>query len=178
MASTLTQFLGDHLAGDEHVGPLFENGRDDREPLNRFRTDRFQTAKTIEGRLDRPGDQQLDLLRREARCFGLHHHLGLHKIGEDIQLGMRSHVNPVAEDDTSQHDDDTAKAQRELNNGLEHQNYSSALRDFSSSERSCCAPVTTTFSPGSSSLVTSQPFLSGRSSLTCSRSNLSSAFCK
>ncbi len=70
-AAQLGQALGDALTGNVHVDVVGERDGDDRETRNGLGAQRRKPARTIDGILDRLGDELLDLLGGKARRFGL-----------------------------------------------------------------------------------------------------------
>ena len=60
------------------------------------------------------------MFRRESRRFGLHGSLRLDEFGKHIELRVRGHEQPVANEAKRQRDDHAARAQRNFNQSLEH----------------------------------------------------------
>jgi hypothetical protein len=99
-----------HLPRDVDVRAFLENRRDDGQTLNGFRADGIQIARAVQCVFDRARDKRLDLLRREARRFGLHRRLRLDEFGKHIELRVRRDEQPVANETERQRDDHAARA--------------------------------------------------------------------
>src|SRR5205807_7007263 len=63
--------------------------------------------------LDRPGDEGLDLFRREARRLGLHVDLRRRELRKRVIARLAEAVAPVSDEQAEQRDNDAAEAQRE-----------------------------------------------------------------
>ena len=88
----------DDLARPDRVGPRFEGQDDRREARNRLGLDRLQPCDAVEEvRLQRNGDELLDILGRQAERLGLDLDVGGRDLGQRVNRGDRKRHR--AEDD-------------------------------------------------------------------------------
>jgi len=79
-----------------------------------------QVRRAIQTVFDRARDQRLDLLRRKARGFRLDDNSRRSKFREDIVLRLCDGVETIPHEHAGQGYNDTAEAEREFDNGVEH----------------------------------------------------------
>ena len=84
------QPLGDDLTVAIDVARWVEEDGDDREALDRARAQRLHAWHAVDGVLDRPGDEDLDLFGREADGLGLDADLGGANSGNTSYLARPS----------------------------------------------------------------------------------------
>ncbi len=104
----LDQPLEDELAGEIDVDPVLEDDGDDGEPGLGDRADLIEPGQAAHGRLDRVGDEALDLGRRHARDRGQHLDLDVGDVGEGVDGDAQD--GPDAERDEESHADEDERA--------------------------------------------------------------------
>ena len=115
------QSLGERLAGAEDVGAGRQHGGDDGETLDRLRADDGDAGHAVDDVLDRLGDEDLDLLRREAGGLGLDGDLRRCELGKDVERCGEEARRAVHHQHDGEPEDDPRMTDREANECGEHQ---------------------------------------------------------
>ena len=85
LAGERAETLGNALADGDRINVAFERYDDDGQPIDGFGAQGFNARRAVHRRLDGPGDDLLDLLRRKARRLGLDRHLRWNELGENVE---------------------------------------------------------------------------------------------
>ncbi len=98
---TVRQPLRDLLPGAIDLGVPAELDVDDRQADAGGRADAHHAGHAAHGRLDRVGDELLDLLRRQPLGLGEQHHGGAVEVGEYVDRKPRQHEAAVGHENES-----------------------------------------------------------------------------
>ena len=120
MAGKCREALGDHLAVEEDGRVGTERDGDKRQTLDGPGAEGIDSHHAVHCVFDRLGDERLHLFRRQARRFGLNHGLGRSELGEDVVLGERKRIEPIAREYEGQGDDHAAEAERKPDDCVQH----------------------------------------------------------
>ena len=116
----LAQSLGQLLPRVTDVDTIHQDRRNHRQPLNGLRPDDRDPAHPIDGIFDRLGNQDFDLLGREARRLGLNGHLRWGELGKDIKLGACKDAGSVGKESRGQPDHDARATDRKADDPRQH----------------------------------------------------------
>jgi len=83
--------------------------------LDRRGTERLNTGHAADGVLNRTGDENLDLLGRQADGLGLDADLGRRKLRKHVILGATERIDAIGNQNAGERGDDTAEADCEGN---------------------------------------------------------------
>src|SRR5580704_251415 len=130
-----------------HIDAVLKGDGDDGKTGYGLRAHGGKSGGAVDGVLNLPRDQLLDLLGRESRRLGLYVHLRRNEFGKDIE--RRAHRAPAAENERedTQRGDGTEMTYAETNERTQH-GYSESAPEFDSWARSCATPLVTILSPG------------------------------
>ncbi len=114
-------------------------------PWIELELDALQIGDAVDRGFDRPRHQCLDLRGGETRRLGLDIDLRRREFGKGVIARIVEDIDAVGDEQTGEHDDDAAKAQREANDrGLQtgdgHAQSSTGTEARNSSDSSICVP--------------------------------------
>ena len=107
------QPLGDDLPVAINIARRVEEYRHDGQALDRGGAERLHARNAAGGVLDRPGDENLDLLGRQSNGLGLDADLGRCELRKHVILGATERIDAIGNQNAGERGDDTAKADGE-----------------------------------------------------------------